>query len=787
MVFLLLSLSVSPVWGQQLRQAFDRLDQNSNQWQSLSKTSNAKGAFTWRESYWMRSYLIMYRATGEVGYLQKFIRQAGLVLSRRDDRTGVKDHYRQRIAPTWASSKYSNGKPYAWVSGSGMITFPMADFAQMVIKDSALHALQVDSSDRHFGGQRFDQVAHHIVAEVEKTIAAHDQDWMELGNDVGGYRQDSSSIAFQNKIGCLPGHPEPLNRQNAMGRTLLMMYLATGNSEYLDKARKLANNLKSCLKVDPVTGAYTFRYWGLAPMCQADREEDISHGSISVDFAYLCYKNDLVFDRNDMERFSKTFLLNLYQGPLQIANHLDGSMYPGQKPNKWIDQIGRWLALSQFNPDIYSVVLDHFAPVILETKSVTSGAVMQAVAGLNYYRHGYEISRLDREKARPTQFQGANLMANGKFAVYDNGQGRVLEVDQLEAHPLGGTTVIPGPGFLVKQAPLHSNENWVLSSGMPDLHLIPNSQDPFPFPKSLNTGMRGKWMDGLLLDEGQEGSEMVLLHENGGLYHWERLNGDWFLANIDFGLAPYSPTRIEVYSHNPDEGLKLLVLSSEFGAGLWEKKAGWHPLDKWISVNSWTQGQVCDLDGDGNPEIALQHASNGNFYIFSQQALKWHTQSVLTFPPHHQDGAWLFQSKEGRSEVFSARNAVGDFMWMNLIKNAGRKNGPKREFGSGLKPSGASEAVESIGKGRKKAEPLLPRYDAIQNKLIVPNRGYETSKLIMVLTDHTHQFWFASSAGDVDIENDLVEFPLQLDQGVYWLRISQEDGQQVVLPVIWGY
>jgi len=67
-----------------------------------------------------------------------------------------------------------------------------------------------------------------------------------------------------------------------------------------------------------------------------DCAEDISHGSIDVGFAYLCYKHKIsfnsivVFQHSDMEKFAGTFLNFLYSNPPNILDYM--TLPPGKGP-----------------------------------------------------------------------------------------------------------------------------------------------------------------------------------------------------------------------------------------------------------------------------------------------------------------------------------------------------------------------------------------------------------------------------------------------------------------------
>ena len=59
--------------------------------------------------------------------------------------------------------------------------------------------------------------------------------------------------------GDYPEKDLPLNQQNALGRTLATLWLATGKEQYRARAEKLANFFKNCLR--RVDNRYVWSYW----------------------------------------------------------------------------------------------------------------------------------------------------------------------------------------------------------------------------------------------------------------------------------------------------------------------------------------------------------------------------------------------------------------------------------------------------------------------------------------------------------------------------------------------
>jgi len=75
----------------------------------------------WGESYRLMAYLAMFEGTGEARCLERAMERIDEVLKVRDDRRKIEDEVRGRVLPAWCSTKYTKGKPYAWIVHAGLV------------------------------------------------------------------------------------------------------------------------------------------------------------------------------------------------------------------------------------------------------------------------------------------------------------------------------------------------------------------------------------------------------------------------------------------------------------------------------------------------------------------------------------------------------------------------------------------------------------------------------------------------------------------------------------------
>jgi len=289
-----------------------------------SRSTDA-ATLAWGQSYVLMAYLAMWEGTGETAYLDRFLTHCDRVLAARDDRHDVTDEIRGKVMPSWSTTKYTRGKRYAWIVHAGMITYPMARWAWLIRRDPAMR-------------KRYADKAREYVKAVAETVAAFDDAWREGPNDGEGHY-----------LGRYLKRALPLNQQNAMGRTLVALHLATGRDEYRSRAAKLARYFKN--RIRRVDDRYVWSYW--PPRSGA---EDFSHAAINVDFAVACCRAGIVFDAGDMAAFARTFR-RASKGASGFTTAVDGRGGPDARHSA---QAGRWLHLAFYDPDLRGVACKYY-------------------------------------------------------------------------------------------------------------------------------------------------------------------------------------------------------------------------------------------------------------------------------------------------------------------------------------------------------------------------------------------------------------------------------------------
>lgn len=250
----------------------------------------------------MRSYLIMYHATRDIKYLDKFIIQAKRVQERRDDNiqniylntpsaienhslcspypnnTPVPDNTNSygTISKGWSYDLEFNSsveKPvycYGWDPTPlymGKIMFPMAEFIYMIKVEFASDLQNLSLPDEANGINQYKNQygANYDISENFTSISTYADyaNWLEkrlkgtfdfLESDY--WEPATNAICGSTSLGtycqivphCTPSEGTDINQQCAMGKALAYMYLAADNSDsykplYQDHIIEIAKGL----------------------------------------------------------------------------------------------------------------------------------------------------------------------------------------------------------------------------------------------------------------------------------------------------------------------------------------------------------------------------------------------------------------------------------------------------------------------------------------------------------------------------------------------------------------
>ena len=278
----------------------------------------------WGESYMMMGYVAMYEGTRDERYLNTLLGRIERVLANRGDRIGQADDYRGRIMPCWINQTNTGEPRIAYAVHNGMIIYPMVRLVVALQQDPAMSLKHADIMAR-------------ILADAEQIVQAYEPEWREgPAPDEGWYYCPDLKADL------------PFNQQNALGRAMLALYAATGNTQYRDRAAKLAKYFKYRLRrINGQDGRYVWDYW-----THRAEFEDVSHAAQNVDFVYTCYRAGIVFTRPDIKRFIHTFQhVTQTSG---FSDHIDGT-----GKGKFGIIVGGWTHLAHQDASLRRIMVDY--------------------------------------------------------------------------------------------------------------------------------------------------------------------------------------------------------------------------------------------------------------------------------------------------------------------------------------------------------------------------------------------------------------------------------------------
>lgn len=288
------------------------------------------GTLAWGSNLLFKSYLLMYEATDDTAYLDQFVKFCGAIWKVRADRLGIRDEIRGKVVPGWSSTTFSNGIPTVHPVHTGMITYPIARFVWLVKSRPEL--------------EQYRAKADEYLPLIEESITEHDDLWRNGPFDDEG------------EYGEIGSWPTSLNRSHTLGRTLLMLWLATGKPEYLDKVERIAIYFKRRITW-LADGTVDWGHFMPDPLGRPPWDEDLPHSGQSVDFAALRAQHGVVFTRADILCFAKTLGEKVCLDDGTFSSAVSGRIWPTRYGSR---DAMRWGRLFQFD----SSLCDKLSPII---------------------------------------------------------------------------------------------------------------------------------------------------------------------------------------------------------------------------------------------------------------------------------------------------------------------------------------------------------------------------------------------------------------------------------------
>lgn len=272
---------------------------------------------------------------------------------------------------------------YAFAVHTGMVTYPMALFARIVLER---------------GLAPYAAAARRYVALTRAAVAHHDHEvaWRIMPDGSRGavyVWPTGAPVPFDGLI-------QPHNQSQGLGMTMSELYRIRRDGRYAELVVGLARSWISTLERSG--GAWSWRYWptygelfsGYADTGRstytpwygpATQVEDISHAAITVEFAAAARGAGLGIDDAVLRELANTYLTNVARDAGSVANRVDGSQVAALSVAA---QAGRWLALDAVEPRIADHVRGLYRALHLppEVSSRLAGVAYLVWAGHDGWR-----------------------------------------------------------------------------------------------------------------------------------------------------------------------------------------------------------------------------------------------------------------------------------------------------------------------------------------------------------------------------------------------------------------
>ncbi len=224
----------------------------------------------------------------------------------------------------------------------GAVGIPMAKFVRLV-DENALTGYQTDANNY----QSF--IEDHLIPKWQTSSSFMGNTWVNVSATEGYYRESYNFDGFNTTVNL---DPLPYNQFLVFAEMMMIMYDVNGNSDYLDKAKKMSTYFKNDLTVGGT--AYNWNYAAYSPTAV----EDASHANIDISVAFEMFNHGQVFTGTDMEKFTDTYTDIMWNQSLsdpKVHNYVNGTQ--GSACQDWLYtlDIHSWTRLAQFNENAWKI------------------------------------------------------------------------------------------------------------------------------------------------------------------------------------------------------------------------------------------------------------------------------------------------------------------------------------------------------------------------------------------------------------------------------------------------
>ena len=294
--------------------------------------------------------LVMYQETGDLRYLELSWRFSRAVMARRDDLRGLLD-YRKKSLPAWGASKYIPGRRTHFLVHTGLILEPVLETLLALEGRLGLTAGQEPRARIEVEwAPQYER--EELLARCLESIDLFADAFRSGADTQEGYYLEAGSR----------WEPLPFNCQNIFAYDLILAHELSGSEVYLERGRAVLTFFRRRLE-RAAEGGYIWEYEAKpASLEQSETDakikvrlcEEISHGALTVEPLAKLAHLGIVFDRADIETFSRTLSRQIYLPEYGIFTTTVGC---GIKySSNYLGMLPAWLCVTEYNAEAYALV-----------------------------------------------------------------------------------------------------------------------------------------------------------------------------------------------------------------------------------------------------------------------------------------------------------------------------------------------------------------------------------------------------------------------------------------------
>lgn len=697
--------------AQTFREAFDDMDVIT---QTFSSDPDAADLEAYAHGT-IRGYLYMYRATGDIYYLNKTIYHTKKMQDMRGYYApGGAGFFCPFSNPkTWAYSSLEEHPCWSQAYTNFLIMYPMAEFIYLVeVEEPSLSTKLIPTSINITGVSTYADYASWLKIRLEETIAEFDNGSFSYIDDWDTHPSYPNDVNYTGYYKSVGNEIAAINKQAACGLTLLYMSqvgsTSSLRSNYLGKVTILAQQFRNVLFNANSNTAY---YSGHFQPQHTFGKEDISHANQCIQFAQLCIDLNLTilgvpfYSDTDMKKYASTMNNIVYKKPLDFYSTLYGDYDDEVKdPDLTVEQIriaaSRWAHLSYLTTgttpdgvgrDIYhhagNVMFD-----IIKNDWGTHPNRLEVLALLTYYQNIFDYeaySKLPGPDVDWSGVEGGNFdgVGNDEFVTFSNFSGDIY-IYEVQNNDVVYVASNSAPG---------ASSDWVdvatgdFKNNGKDQFVAARNYDGAIFIYELNGSTISQvtsdnsfsasydWAGvaaGNFKNNGKD--QYVLMSQtDGAMYMYELVNGVITLVDDDHTPGSSIDWAGVTAGDFDGDGIDEFVTLSNYSGTIYiyelvNGQITFKASNNLPSANSdWTDLTAGDFDGDGIDEFICKRNVDGDFYMYKLK------NGVITNVGHeyftaNQEidniGAGDFKGK-GTDQLVCLRNVDGHILVFNVQGN----------------------------------------------------------------------------------------------------------------------